>query len=318
VTNTYATQSVINTSVTTLHTNCLLQVLRQYPNWVQWKYELVDGHWKKPPYQLRSVRKAWTTVPAHWCLYADWFACAFKLGFVLSKECNLICIDLDNKKNNPALYDLHRRILADFNDTYIEYSPSHKDGLNYIDGAHIWCTGTLDKNGYKPPGTGVEFYCNVRFITVTFNALRNVPLTDGTERCAKWIAELVPHKPSNGRAKIPTCLGGVVGGGDRHPNIWDLRNQPETLSDVAILRRFIARPDHEKCTHLHNGKWQHLYPSQSEADQAFCNIIAYYTDDPVQVARVFMHSRLADTISRHQPQYLWRTIDTAFDMKGGA
>jgi len=310
-------KSVIDTFVTNLVTNCLLQVLRQYPNWVKWKYETDDkGNVKKPPYQLRTGRKAWTTVPAHWSRYADWFALAFdKLGFVLSRECCLIVIDIDNKKNDPALYELHRRILADFNDTYIEYSPSGN-------GVHIWCFGTLDKNGYKPPGTGVEFYCNLRFITVTFNALRNVPLTDGTERCAKWIAELVPPdthtKKSNGVVKVPTWCGGVGGDGRRRPNIYDLRNTPLTESDILIQCRFQKRPDCWKCADLCNGNWRTRYATQSEADQAFCNIIAYYTDDAVQVARIFMHSRLADTISRHSEGYLWRTIETAFDLNGGA
>ena len=304
------------------NTNCLLQVLRHYPNWVQWKYELAGGQWKKPPYQLRTGRQARTTVPAHWCPYSDWFAVAFKqLGFVLSRECNLICIDIDNKKNDPALYDLHRRILADFNDTYIEYSPRGN-------GVHIWCYGPFAKNGHRPPNTGVELYCHVRFMTLTFNPLRNVPLTDGTERVLRWIAELVPSEKHT-VTKIVTWLGGgVVNGvnGASHPNIYDLRNQPETLSDVYILRSFIARRDYEKCALLHSGNWQAIkngdgkqrYGTQSEADQAFCNVIAFYTDDPVQVAKVFMHSRLSWNINRHSPQYLWRTIQTAFDMKGGA
>jgi putative DNA primase/helicase len=329
--------------------NYLVEVMKPFPNWVGWELEDERGKpWrkestgkcKKVPYCLhRRKQKAWINNPEHWYQYVKWrddSGC--NLGFVLRKECNLTCIDLDNKANDSSLYDLHRRILEDFSNTYIELSPSGK-------GIHIWCLGTFDnqllkqqKLKHKFETLGVEFYCTSRYMTVTRNPLadHNIPLTDGIERVQKWLIEcnrqtgntsdLFPNQPkpkTNNRtisvSHIPTGLFGVVGEYANCPNIYKLRDERETNSDAEILRKCQRRATSDKFAHLYNGNWKNLgYPSQSEADQAYANIIAWYTDDPTQVARMFMHSKLSLNIDRHPDDYLWRTINTAFDEKGGA
>ena len=54
------------------------------------------------------------------------------------------------------------------------------------------------------------------------------------------------------------------------------------------------------------------YPSASEADLAFCNLIVFYTDDPEQVVRIVQHSGMnRDKWSR--ADYAQRTIKMAFE-----
>jgi putative DNA primase/helicase len=133
--------------------NQLLQVLRQSPNWVRYTLEDKDnnpwtsdsqGRQQKVP-RTFTGRRAKVNVSATWSPLTDLALTLFdKLGFVLSRECNLLCIDLDAKEYTPAMYDLHRRLLEDFKDCYIEFSPSGK-------GLHIWCRGTLGngRSGYR-------------------------------------------------------------------------------------------------------------------------------------------------------------------------
>jgi len=328
----------------------LLEALLPFWNWVTWKYEWKlepekEPKLKKPPYSLRTRRKAWVNRPEHWCPYYPLIALEDKKGFVLTRECNLICIDLDNKTNDPALYDLHRRILADFNDTYIEYSPSGN-------GVHIWLRGTfgqssfttsigidihtdLDRCGYKYGEIGVEIYRSSRYMTVTFNPLpnRNIPLADGTERVSRWISECNRLTGKTEIRKPPQrhistgCGGGGCMYADR-PNIYDLQRQPLTPSDIKLFRTGRRARNGRKFVDLCEGRWEKYYPrkSESDADMGLMNMISFYSvhlyeNNPVQVARFFLHTPQGRKIlsrKANPADNLWRTVDEAFSSIGGA
>jgi primase-polymerase (primpol)-like protein len=307
--------------------NCLLQVLKLSANWVRWQYETDDqGNVKKPPYSWRTGKKAWVTNPAHWCPFANWFAGCGNLGFVLTKECNLVCIDLDNKKNDPALYNLHRRILEDFKDTYIEYSPSGPPC------AHIWCFGTFDNTLLKQKGwdhkfdkLGVEFYCERRYMTVTLNPLpgRNIPLTDGTERVERWIAELnrltgktaISKPPLPDAPNMPTVVGGWGVSSGELFSVWVPGwRSPLTDSDRQVCRVAANAANGEKFKSLYQGEWEELgYSSQNSADLALCNILSFYTNDDTQVRRIFLNSELGKRRKAVTGDYLWNTIRLSRD-----
>jgi hypothetical protein len=330
--------------------NYLLEVLQQFPHWVRWEYEwkLKPGKepkLKKPPYSMRTGRKAWVNRPSDWCQYVNWLP--NNLGFVLTRECNFICIDIDNKANDPTLVDLHRRILADFADTYIEVSPSGG-------GLHIWLRGTfgqssfttsigitthtdLEKSGYKYGDIGVEFYCNARYMTVTFNPLpnHNIPLTDGTERVGRWISECNRLTGKTETCKPPQrhistgCGGWGCMYADR-PNIYALQRQALTPSDIKLFKTGRRAKNGRKFVDLCEGRWEKYYPpntTESEADLGLMSMIAFYSvhlyeNDPVQVARFFLHTPQGKSmISRkaNPADNLWRTVDTALSsFAGGA
>ena len=128
-----------------------------YPQWVCWNP--ANG---KAPIQINgwpaSVRN-----PSHWATYDNAVEAANRngwgIGFVLTKDDPFVVIDLD-KSNLPENYAKHQEILKRFSETYQERSPSGN-------GFHIWCIGTLPKNGIRRDS--IEMYFAERYFTITGN-----------------------------------------------------------------------------------------------------------------------------------------------------
>lgn len=111
--------------------------------------------------------------PATWCDYDTAVASdvGAGLGFVLNGD-GIVCLDLDHCFVDGELSPVASALVAACGNTYMERSPSG-------DGLHIWGTAKLDFRGRKFPG--VEVYGDVRYMTVTGDALTPVrtlaPLT---------------------------------------------------------------------------------------------------------------------------------------------
>jgi primase-polymerase (primpol)-like protein len=107
-----------------------------------------------------------STDPRTWSTHKDAAASTVGvgLGFVLSDEDNIVCLDLDHCLNplTGQLAPWAAAILRDAGATYVEVSPSG-------DGLHIW--GRADvRHGRKirrPDGTAVEIYGTGRYIAMT-------------------------------------------------------------------------------------------------------------------------------------------------------
>ncbi len=81
------------------------------------------------------------------------------IGFVITREANISCIDIDYPKDSTpesiaAFERVRDRILAMFPDSYAEFSVSGK-------GAHIWVLGTVEKDRSRYiEGIKVEIFSN--------------------------------------------------------------------------------------------------------------------------------------------------------------
>ena len=130
-----------------------------YKHWVCWKHVERDGRITKPPIQPNG-RPASVTNPDTWSTYEEVGQAArqnrWGIGFVLTDNDPFIAIDLDNS-HLPENAELHRTILADFSETYIEVSPSGN-------GYHILCAGKWHTDGNKYGS--VEVYQSKRYITI--------------------------------------------------------------------------------------------------------------------------------------------------------
>jgi primase-polymerase (primpol)-like protein len=86
------------------------------------------------------------------------------LGFVLSDEDDIACVDLDHCLNplTGRLAPWAAAILRDAGATYVEVSPSG-------DGLHIWGYATVRQGRRirRPDGTAVEIYGTGRYIAMT-------------------------------------------------------------------------------------------------------------------------------------------------------
>ena len=199
-------------------------------------------------------------------------------------------IDLDHCLD-PATGEIEpwaRDILAQFSGTYAEISPSKK-------GVKIFVRGTVP-GGIKKGN--IEIYPSGRFFTVTGNRWGEHPssLADGQEA----LTALYDRVKAEGQTTAP-------------PDDADHQTpMPKgELSDDCILELAHGAKNGNEFSFLWAGKWEGTYPSQSEADLALCNLLAFYTGPhPDRIDRLFRQSGLfRGEMGRETPQqrgHLWR------------
>jgi hypothetical protein len=163
----------------------------------------------------------------------------------------------------------------------------------------------------------VEIYSEKRYITVTFQTIKdgntgedigNVPLGDWQTLSTIIDAQaLLPFSTGVDEPSMPTGLRNDVAALLRYPP------DPLTEQDHNLIKIAARAKNGEKFKSLARGEWEGKYPSQSEADLALCNIVAFYTDDVAQVARIFHASALGQRRDAYQAHYLIPTLNRAFD-----
>jgi hypothetical protein len=268
--------------------NYLLLELSKYNHWVVWNKAAND----KAPLRGTDGFGASPTNRADWCDFQTAHKYTiehqgFALGFVLTKDCGLTCIDLDYSED-PAIVAEQTNIFNQFNITYSERSPSGK-------GAHIWCKGFADSRKFTE--YKIEVYSDARYMTVTGDAVRNVPVVD----CQPLLDQLI--------VSIDMAKGRTA---SVHTSV---ESQPETKTDQELIETAANAANGTKFKELWEGRWQQYYKSQSEADFALVNIIAFYTDNKQQVVRLFHLSQLGKRPKAKRQDYLQGIISKAFDKK---
>lgn len=130
------------------HACNLPKALTALPNWVAWRTEVRPGTTKptKVPYNLATGEKAASNNPEHWHEIPDPSEVPDGydgIGFVLTKEAGIVGIDLDDCLDETGDVKVWARpILALFQDTYCEISPSGT-------GIKIFAGGVLPDKGIK-------------------------------------------------------------------------------------------------------------------------------------------------------------------------
>jgi hypothetical protein len=272
--------------------------IRQFDQWVVWRYE--DTASSKPtkvPYSANSGRLAAVDDPRTWCKYEHALE-ALKtghysgLGFVLAESDPFAFIDLDdpwqlnadgsNKFPDPQqIMDRQIEIYNEFS-SYAERSPSGK-------GLHIICKGSIE--GGRKRGS-IEVYSNLRFMTMTGDVYRNAPI-------------------SNCQAAL-TVLHGRMGRGNEAAAFYAGVTQQKD-SDEEIYNKAIAAKNGEKFHDLWHGNWRNHYETQSEADFALFDIIAFYTQHRPQIVRMFHISELGKREKAQRKDYINYMLNKCFD-----
>lgn len=240
--------------------------LKQLPHWVGWKYMQRPGedHKRKVPINAMDGQPAKSNDPTTWCDFDT--ACLGKerfgldgIGFMFSGD-GIFGIDIDHcydpetQELDPAAAEIIETVQS-----YTELSPSGT-------GIHILCKGVLPE-GRKRRGA-VEMYSTLRYFTVTGNQFGlEYPFSDCTERVSvmhrKYLGEEETAAGAQ-KAALPMPTG---------------RGTNADMSVDAILRRMFDSKHGQKLQDLYNGSWERYGigdGSQSSADQAFCNTLAFW------------------------------------------
>lgn len=160
----------------------------------------------------------------------------------------------------------------DFIDEFVETLQSYTEISRSGHGIHIICKGTLP-DGARRRGN-VEMYCTGRYFIMTgklYNPAYSV-IKDCTESIKVLHSKYLYTETPKVAPKIVT---------------------PVDLSDYEILEKARNCKTGTLFQLLWTGQWQGVYASQSEADLALCNMLAFWTQrDEYKIDRLFRNSGL--------------------------
>lgn len=261
--------------------------MRIYPQWVVWRYEDTDS--KKPtkvPYSAKTGHLASVTDPNTWagfdeCVNAmssGWYA---GIGFVLTENDPYSFIDLDDTKGDQTALDRQIKIFNEFN-SYAERSPSGS-------GLHIIVKGAIPSGRRR---SFIEVYSSLRYMTMTGDVYRNAPINDCNE-----LLNVLWGQMGQGSVAVAHYAG--------------LAEAKET--DEQVYNRAVAAANGDKFAELYAGKWEGMYASQSEADFALVDIIAFYTQNRAQISRMFRASGLGQRDKAKRDDYVSYMLNKCFD-----
>lgn len=280
--------------------------MRELRQWIVWRLEINSDSTKKPvkvPYNARTGHKADITNPND---YSDFHTCirsGFKCivpvdrstkpeisgysgpGFCFTSNDPYAGLDFDNCTGE----DLERQkaIYRDM-DSYSELSQSGT-------GLHIIVKGSVPRGRRR---NNIEVYSDNRYFAMTGNVFEGKNVINERQ---EYLNEL--FEQLGGDAEIYTYG----------------EDQEQKENDDVILARAINALNGEKFKALYDGEWQSLYPSQSEADFAYIDILAFYTQNKAQIRRLFAQSLLGRqpkdgwTHRSDRTDYVKRMVERAFD-----
>lgn len=269
--------------------------MRAFKQFVLWRYEERGG--TKPTKVPYSVGGYMANVnnPAHWTDYdtavnmlrsSDKYA---GLGFVLTRNDPFGFIDLDDPSDDSKGYTaeqtkeiLDRQIkIHQMFDSYSERSPSGR-------GLHIIVKGSVEQGRKRAQ---IEVYTSERFMTMTGDTFNDCEIKEQNELLNQLWSEMGKD------VKVYTEFG----------------DRPQTMSDGEVCDRAYAASNGTKFYDLYCGQWEQYYTSQSEADFALVDIVAFYTQNREQITRIFRASALGQRPKAHRNDYVEFMLNRCFD-----
>lgn len=267
--------------------------LKGEERWVCWQTETRDGKSTKVPVDPQTGEYASVSTPATWStISAAWEYCRQSesvdgIGFVFRENGPYAGVDLDDCRDPVTgdvedwAVDVLRRL-----DSYTERSPSGT-------GFHVIVKGAVPNGGNR--NGDLEMYDRNRYFTVTGDRVPGAPTTvEHREEALRAVHEEYIADTKSDTTPVPAQ--------DR-PNV--------SIADAELLEKAKNAANGDKFQRLWNGDTSD-YPSHSEADQALCMMLAFWTGgDPQRIERLFARSGLVRGKWRERLDYRERTIQTA-------
>lgn len=254
--------------------------LIELDRWCVWEYVERDGKTTKLPINPLTGELAKSNDESTWTSYENALY-AFKtrrgdgLGFFFKAP--YIGIDLDNVEGEIFRYqngDYENNIVHEFYETFKSYGEISPSGT----GIHIIAKGEIP--GDRRRKGNVEMYSEGRFFTMTENSLykyKTVSEIDGDTFKPIYNKYL----ENNNVTKFPNRNHGLVS---------------HDLSDAEVVSKILSSRQSDTFEKFLQGGWEKDYDSQSEADLAMANILAFWTaKNYMQMDRIFRESSLMRT-----------------------
>jgi len=223
------------------------------------------------------------------------------IGFVFTDESGIVGVDFDHIIENGVFTPDSLEEVKSLN-SYSEISPSGT-------GVHVYIFGEKEGEQCKfklPDKTDREVYNNKRFFTVTGQTLNCSSTVNKSQEalnvlCAKWELLDTTRKEAQAEERNETLKSTGV----------ECLTSPE-MNDEEILKICRRAKNKDKFKKLFAGDISEYNNDASAADQAFCNILAFYTQKPEQIDRIFRQSKLMRDKWEREDYREW-TVTTAID-----
>lgn len=216
---------------------------------------------------------------------------AAAIGFMLTPDSELICIDIDC--HNSSLQDKYEERKDELLTRFTSYAETSISGL----GTHIFIKGILPEGYKNKDNLGIIEVFNNRCIVVTGDIIedRTSDILEEQESL-EWLCEtylqksnlqqlaVVPiSKSTKADNEIIDKLSSSKKGKLLMSGNYDQVKQFDKISNQEIQR----------------------YPSKSEADLAFCNLLLYINGNDIeQATRIFLNSGMSKGLEKKSSGYL--------------
>lgn len=282
----------------------------------QWAFSDISlkPPFNKIPKNCKTRKAAKSNDRTTWSSFADFVALGanpnYRIGFMLSAQDSYCVIDLDVKADTPEQQIKYfEAVVARFN-SYTERSTSGR-------GFHIWL-----KDAHNEPGVRCgheELYTQERYIICTGDVYLDRPIrsvNDCIDDFNSYKAKLSLGRKSASKSdesyklnfeKINKAIET-----NKEINSWKREDIQLSVNDIKLIEYIKTMPDGYLFDDLMNGYSTNYYASSSEADYALCKILCKYTQDDIQVLKIFKSSKLGERekVSRRL-DYSKRTIANA-------
>ena len=244
------------------------QYIKDNAEFCCWRYENVNNRQTKVPYNPRTGGRASVSKPATFTDFSTAATASVNYsGIGIRVSNHIIGIDLDYCIKDGTTLPWALAIVQMFPQTYVEISPSGK-------GLRILCLAPdgyiYDSDIYYIKHGNIEVYVpyvTTHFVTVTGNVYQNSDIIECTE-ALQWLLDTHMKRPTP-KVSVETM------------------ERESYLSDESVLDKAMSAKNGEKFKKLWEGEITG-YPSQSEADQALCSILAFYCNGNYeQIDRLF-------------------------------
>lgn len=246
--------------------------LRDRRQWVLWRHEERDGEDKptKVPYMINGRRASskmestWSNFDEVLTVYED-LGGYDGIGYVLAENDPYVGIDLDDVIGDDGTIETQAREIVERLNSYTEISPSGRGLRIFIEAKK---PGHRCRTSTRP---GIEIYERARLLSLTGHRLAETPATIEKRQVEleKLYNEIFPT---------------------RDEPIVQAPPGKSTIEDGVLLGKILGSKQAKKFEALWDGDVLG-YPSASEADLVFCNILAFWTGrDETQMDRLFRAS----------------------------
>lgn len=269
---------------TLINTEVIPSELKNRPQWVVWKYVIKNGERTKVPCDAKTGYFASVNKPHTWSTFREAVLMYTHrqefagIGFVMTGKEGIIGIDIDGRID----HDLINRF-----GSYSELTPSGN-------GCRIFIKADVTLTDKRKPG--IEIYNNLRFFTVTGNALHQTGIEDREEEFKEFYNGIVGNQTQSKVEPKP---------------VTTTKEKPTKtyidIDDSELLHRIFT---HDKYGDLHKMRYEGnipqcdyredsnkgLVPDPSKARFNFVRALSNWTNKDIdRIIRILRSSALYDS-----------------------